>query len=66
MSALMQAAVRPAAVAGMFYSADCAELSAQVDELLGAAADERNQPAPKAIIVPHAGYMYSGETAARA
>ena len=66
MSALMQAAVRPAAVAGRFYSADCAELSAQVDELLGAAADERNQPAPKAIIVPHAGYVYSGETAARA
>lgn len=66
MSALVQAAVRPAAVAGMFYSADCAELSAQVDELLGAAADERNQPAPKAIIVPHAGYVYSGATAARA
>ena len=66
MSALMQAAVRPAAVAGMFYPADGAELAAQVDALLGAAADQRHQPAPKAIIVPHAGYVYSGATAARA
>ncbi|NIM37114.1 MAG: AmmeMemoRadiSam system protein B, partial [Hydrotalea flava] len=25
-----------------------------------------NQPIPKAIIAPHAGYVYSGQTAARA
>jgi MEMO1 family protein len=59
--------VRPAAVAGMFYSGDARTLSAEVDELLGGV----DQPAPrlgwpKALIVPHAGYIYSGPVAARA
>ena len=58
--------VRPAAVAGMFYPAERSVLTAQLAALLYAAADEGTQPAPKAIIVPHAGYVYSGETAARA
>ena len=54
---------RPAAVAGSFYPADQAQLRASVDELL------ENNPcnsanAPKAIIAPHAGYIYSGSTAA--
>ena len=36
--------------------------------MLRSAADETRQfePQPKAIVVPHAGYVYSGETAARA
>jgi hypothetical protein len=56
--------IRPAAVAGLFYPRDAGELGATVDGLLaGAAAPER---VPKALIVPHAGYVYSGATAARA
>ena len=59
--------VRPAAVAGMFYPGDARALAAEVDDLLGGV----SQPAPrlgypKALIVPHAGYIYSGGIAARA
>lgn len=60
------ARVRPAAVAGMFYPADARQLRADVERMLGNAADQAREPAPKAIIAPHAGYIYSGETAARA
>ena len=59
--------VRPAAVAGMFYPADRARLAADVDALIAEA--ERTQHdvvAPKAIIAPHAGYVYSGGVAAAA
>lgn len=54
--------VRPAAVAGMFYPADTAVLERTVADLLAAApaADD----GAKAIIAPHAGYQYSGLTAA--
>lgn len=59
--------VRPAAVAGMFYPGDARALAAQVDDLLGAAAEPvRRLSYPKALIVPHAGYVYSGSVAARA
>jgi AmmeMemoRadiSam system protein B/AmmeMemoRadiSam system protein A len=54
---------RPAAVAGMFYPDDAATLRADVDRLL-ANAPRRLALAPKALIAPHAGYMYSGPTAA--
>ncbi len=54
---------RPAAVAGMFYPADPAALAADVDRLL-AEAPQANGPIPKAIIAPHAGYVFSGPTAA--
>jgi len=57
--------VRPAAVAGMFYPDDAATLRADVDRLL-AAAPRRLALAPKALIVPHAGYPYSGPIAATA
>lgn len=63
----MAAVVRPAAVAGMFYPRDPRELSADIAELLGGV--EPLQPQldfPKAIIVPHAGYVYSGAVAAAA
>ena len=59
--------VRPPAVAGRFYPKDPAELRAVVATLL---ADARRDigstpPAPfPAVIVPHAGYLYSGPTAA--
>jgi len=54
---------RPPAVAGTFYPASPAVLTATVDKLLAA---RHPAPAvqPKALIVPHAGYVYSGATAA--
>jgi len=55
--------IRPAAVAGFFYPADEGELRADVDRLL-AAVDTVATSHPKALIVPHAGYIYSGPTAA--
>ena len=59
--------VRPAAVAGAFYPADPRELKATVERLLAEARAAR-QPAgkPKALIAPHAGYVYSGAIAASA
>jgi AmmeMemoRadiSam system protein B len=57
--------VRPPAVAGTFYPLRPAELSALVDGLL-AAAQPHSAEQPKALIVPHAGYIYSGATAAQA
>ncbi|MBI4987492.1 MAG: AmmeMemoRadiSam system protein B [Rhodocyclales bacterium] len=57
--------IRPPAVAGMFYPADAEELAQDVRSYL-AAAPVTQTPAPKALIVPHAGYIYSGAVAARA
>ena len=54
--------VRPPAVAGTFYPADPAVLQQAVDALLATVATE--SAAPKALIVPHAGYVYSGPIAA--
>jgi MEMO1 family protein len=53
--------VRPAAVAGLFYPDDPAELSSTVEALLGA--PHAPGRLPKAVIVPHAGYPYSGPVA---
>jgi MEMO1 family protein len=61
------ATVRPAAVAGMFYPGDPRALAVEVEDLLGGV--EHFAPRlgfPKAIVVPHAGYIYSGPVAARA
>ena len=57
--------VRPAAVAGTFYPADPAGLR---ESLASAFADARSDdgPPPKALIAPHAGYVYSGPVAASA
>jgi AmmeMemoRadiSam system protein B len=55
--------VRPPAVAGMFYPRDPGELRAEVLRFLAAAAAPA-AAAPKALIAPHAGYAYSGQTAA--
>lgn len=56
--------VRPPAVAGMFYPAEPARLRHEIDALLAAASP--GKPQPKALIVPHAGYVYSGPIAASA
>ena len=61
------ASVRAAAVAGMFYPADPRSLNAELDELLGGIdAPAPRLGFPKALVVPHAGYIYSGPIAARA
>lgn len=57
--------VRPAAVAGAFYPGDTKSLSASVKSLLDGAAGQVDAAGPpKAIIAPHAGYIYSGPVAA--
>ncbi len=66
MMRLNKPATRPAAVAGMFYPASASELRRQVGALLADANVERRAPAPKALIAPHAGYVYSGPVAASA
>jgi hypothetical protein len=59
--------VRPPAVAGSFYPADPSVLRSTVEEALAAAADRVPAgPVPKALIVPHAGYVYSAPIAASA
>ena len=61
------ASIRPPAVAGMFYPGEPRALAAELDDLLGGVPHlEPRLGFPKALIVPHAGYIYSGEIAARA
>jgi AmmeMemoRadiSam system protein B/AmmeMemoRadiSam system protein A len=61
------ASVRPAAVAGMFYPGDPLSLAAEVGDLLGGVGDLAPRIGfPKALVVPHAGYVYSGPVAAHA
>ncbi|MCL4203221.1 MAG: AmmeMemoRadiSam system radical SAM enzyme [Pirellulaceae bacterium] len=55
--------VRPAAVAGMFYPDDPRELAAMVDRMVGNG-DVQPEDWP-AVMVPHAGLIYSGQLAAR-
>jgi hypothetical protein len=60
--------IRPPAVAGAFYPGEAGMLEAAVDGLL-ADAGRRSAgplPPPKALIAPHAGYVYSGAVAASA
>ena len=59
-------AIRPAAVAGLFYPDDPAQLRRTVADLLASVQPGAASPAPKALIVPHAGYIYSGAVAASA
>jgi AmmeMemoRadiSam system protein B len=55
--------IRPPAVAGAFYPGDPRVLADTVERLL-AAATSATAGAPRALIVPHAGYVYSGPVAA--
>jgi AmmeMemoRadiSam system protein B len=59
------ASVRPPAVAGQFYPGSPIELKTMIDHMLGEVAPPEG-PCPKALIVPHAGYIYSGPIAASA
>lgn len=56
---------RAPAVAGMFYPGDPHDLRIAVRSYLDHAV-QRNDPAPKVLVVPHAGYAYSGPIAASA
>jgi AmmeMemoRadiSam system protein B/AmmeMemoRadiSam system protein A len=56
--------VRPAAVAGAFYPADADQVTEMVDQYLASARRVDGQPI--ALIVPHAGWVYSGQVAAMA
>ncbi len=69
--------IRQPAVAGSFYPDQQKILASNINDLLSTASLELNQkihcsthsavwPVPKAIIVPHAGYVYSGSVAATA
>ena len=56
--------IRPSAVAGTFYPFVRQQLERDVNLLLQEASPTSSYVVPKAIIVPHAGYIYSGPTAA--
>ena len=58
-------AVRRAAVAGKFYPTDPLELRRLIENLLSGTG-QNSGPAPKALISPHAGLIYSGPIAASA
>ena len=58
--------VRPATQANRFYTGDARELSEEVDSLLALHAKDRKYEHVAALIVPHAGYYFSGNVAAAA
>jgi AmmeMemoRadiSam system protein B len=58
-----QGTVRQAAAAGLYYPRDPEGLRHALQTLLGRVAATARLP-PKALVVPHAGYAYSGEVAA--
>jgi len=70
----MISSIRQAAVADLFYPSDPVELTTQIKQCLCATNDKSSEqgvkpsgkPRPKALIVPHAGYVYSGSVAGRA
>jgi AmmeMemoRadiSam system protein B len=60
---------RPCQLAGTWYSADPGELRTNIElflEQAGESSSENSGASLKALIVPHAGYRYSGATAAYA
>lgn len=57
--------IRRAAVAGQFYQSEADDLRATVESYL-AGVSPSDIPPPKAIIAPHAGFVYSGPIAASA
>lgn len=59
----VQENVRKPYVAGQFYPAEQGNLEIMVDSFLKAAEDQHLGEV-KALVVPHAGYIYSGQTAA--
>jgi len=63
----MSPRVRQPAAAGIFYPSDPGQLAGAVDRLLAEANEPPSgEPMPEGLIVPHAGYVYSGPVAATA
>ncbi|MDC8774439.1 AmmeMemoRadiSam system protein B [Roseateles albus] len=67
----MNTNIRPAALGGYFYPAEPQDLRGLLDRQLAAVSPPTNPPSspqrcPKMLLVPHAGYVYSGEVAAAA
>jgi AmmeMemoRadiSam system protein B len=60
-----QGVVRAASAAGLYYPREAEGLRSALQSLLGTPAHEPVRP-PKALVVPHAGYAYSGAVAASA
>ena len=65
-TAVAVADVRPPAVAGSLYTDDGDQLRSQVEALLEKARGSSESRTARALVVPHAGYVYSGATAAAA
>lgn len=61
-----ESTVRPATQAGRFYEGNAQRLSAEVDSFLALHANDKKWNHLAAIIVPHAGYYFSGNVAAAA
>lgn len=59
------ARVRPAAQAGRFYPSSPTRLQSDLNDYLSAVSPPEG-PLPKAVIAPHAGYVFSGPIAASA
>jgi AmmeMemoRadiSam system protein B len=57
--------IRPPSVAGVFYPGDPDELAGTIAGMISPGSGEAGSPV-RGIIAPHAGYAYSGRTAARA
>jgi len=60
----MSIQVRPSAVAGSWYPGNAQELSVLINDFLSGIEDTSNKGDTWGLIVPHAGYLYSGRTAA--
>ena len=58
--------VRPATQANRFYTGDSKELQEEVDGYLALHQERATYPNVAALIVPHAGYYFSGNVAASA
>jgi len=58
--------IRPPAVAGTFYPSSRETLTQDITALLEGASGTPGAEVPKALIAPHAGYIYSGPIAAKA
>ncbi len=58
--------IRPPAVAGQFYPDRPSELRLQVEDMLSRAPDVEAEEEVRGLVAPHAGYPYSGQTAAAA
>lgn len=57
---------RKPAVAGRFYSNTPTELKSQLQQMFSKSESKKDENSPLAIVVPHAGYIFSGDVAAAA